>query len=85
MADLSAPQDGHAYTFTVASTAIPAGVRCLTCGRLHLPRRLLALRHDGGAIVLQCSRCGATGELDVDTSDPVHAEIVQAIVVEDSA
>jgi hypothetical protein len=66
--------------FTIASFSIPAGVRCRACGRLHLPKRLRPTSRDDVAITLQCPRCGACGALDVDRDDPVHVEIMQAIL-----
>lgn len=72
--------------FTIATTAIPVGVRCESCGRLHLPARLRSGtapngdngRADGG-VVLRCAKCGATRLLAFDTSDPLHEQVVRAI------
>lgn len=63
--------------FTVAATAIPIGVLCRSCGRLHLPARLwpLAIRAgtDGGSeIDLRCVRCNAVGTLVLDGNDATH-------------
>lgn len=80
MADQSPRREDRAATFTIASSAIPTGVRCGACGRLHLPHRLHALAaHDSDQVVLGCARCGATGPLAIDAEDPVHAEVVRAI------
>lgn len=68
-------------TFTVASTAIPAGVRCNACGRLHLPHRLRPLDgQDPNHVLVRCHRCGAAGPLVIDADDPTHLEIFDAIV-----
>jgi hypothetical protein len=80
MADQPSPHDERPVSFTVASTAIPAGVRCGACGRLHLPHRLRPLDHPGSEVLLRCSRCGATGVLDIDPEERAHADVLQAIV-----
>ena len=63
--------DESPAVFEVAATAIPVGVRCRSCGRLHLPARLRPLaitpREGGGAVVdLRCVRCNAPGSLLLD-------------------
>ena len=64
-------QDESDAVFEVAATAIPVGVRCRSCGRLHLRARLwpLAIRpREGGGVVvdLRCVRCNAPGSLLLD-------------------
>lgn len=80
MADQSTRPEHPDIAFTIASTAIPSGVRCGACGRLHLPRRLSPIDDTSAGVRLRCSRCGATGTLEVDPYDPGHAEILHAIV-----
>lgn len=72
----SVPDESHA-AFAVAATAIPLGVRCRSCGRLHLPARLSPLairpREAGGAVVeLRCVRCIAAGSLLLDPESTDH-------------
>ena len=85
MVDQTSPENGSPMVVTVVSTAIPAGVRCRPCGRLHLRHRLH--RHGGidDEIVLRCPRCGATGPLLVDQDDPTQIEILRAFTDGDSA
>lgn len=69
--------------FSVAATAIPAGVLCRSCGRLHLPARLRPLaiceRADGSAeIELCCVHCDAIGTLDLDGTDTTHRALLEA-------
>ena len=61
--------------FEVAPAAIPLGVRCRSCGRLHLPARLwpLAIRSlpgGGSEIELRCVRCHTAGTLVLDGEQP---------------
>ena len=68
---------GERAAFEVAPSAIPIGVRCRSCGRLHLPARLWPLairpRPDGGTeIEVRCVRCNAAGSLVLDSDIPEH-------------
>lgn len=86
MADQSPRQDKAAATFTVASAAIPAGVRCSACGRLHLPHRLRPIAgSQSDQLLLRCARCGAAGPLPIDASDPDHLEILDSIPLDDDS
>jgi hypothetical protein len=69
--------------FAVAPTAIPVGVLCRRCGRLHLPVRLWPRaidRQPGGTIVveLHCVRCNAIGRLVLDDNDADHRAMLAA-------
>ena len=83
MVDQTSPENESPMVFTVVPSAIPAGVRCRPCGRLHLPHRIR--RHGGidDEPVLRCPRCGATGPLLVDQSDPTQIEILRAFAADD--
>jgi hypothetical protein len=78
MTDAARPvPDELRAAFEVAPTAIPVGVRCRSCGRLHLPARLwprtIRPRPDGGIeIELRCVRCNASGSLLLDAESPEH-------------
>lgn len=85
MVNPTSSENGTPMVFTVVSTAIPAGVRCRPCGRLHLPDRLRHHRDIDDEIVLRCPRCGATGPLLVDQDDPAQVEILRAFTHGDSA
>lgn len=85
MADQPLRRDEREATFTIASSSIPAGVRCGACGRLHLPHRLRALASpEDGGVWLGCQRCGAIGPLVLDDRDPMHQEILRSIRPSDS-
>ena len=67
--------------FEVASSAITAGVRCRSCGRLHLPARLWPLAITvspgaGAAVDLRCVRCNATGSLRLDLDKAEHRALL---------
>lgn len=80
-AEQASPGRDGAVGFTVTTTAIPAGVRCGGCGRLHLPRRLRPLAGPTPEeVTLRCPRCGNRGTLAVDTEDPDQLAIRDAIV-----
>src|SRR4051794_8493386 len=80
MADRARHHHESEVIFTVASTAIPAGVRCGACGRLYLPQRIASLTQpDAAEPTLRCTRCGAVGPLATDPSNPTHLEILRAI------
>jgi hypothetical protein len=74
------PDEGQG-AFDVAPTAIPIGVRCRSCGRLHLPARLwpLSLRTRPGGraeIDLRCVRCNAVGSLLLDPESTEHRRLL---------
>lgn len=76
----SVPDESHA-AFAVAAAAIPVGVRCRSCGRLHLPASLsplaIRLREGGGAVVdLRCVRCNAAGSLLLDPENTDHRRLL---------
>lgn len=67
-------QAGANGRFTVESDVIPPGLRCQSCGRRHLPRRLRVLdahRFEGPSspddeaivVVVECPACGVRGVL----------------------
>jgi hypothetical protein len=67
--------DGDA--FTVAATAIPVGIRCRRCGRLHLPARpwprsIRQRASNHTEIELACALCNAAGTLLLDHRNPDH-------------
>lgn len=74
--------DGRAR-FIVAETAIPLGVQCRGCGRLHLPSRLSPVAVRVGRrrlteVELRCDRCGETGPLILDPDNLDHRAILSA-------
>jgi len=82
MTDQVTPLPGETHAaFTVAVTAIPVGIRCRSCGRLHLPVRLwpLAIRARAGyatEVELRCVRCNAVGSLLLDDEDREHQALL---------
>jgi hypothetical protein len=74
------------------SSAIPAGVPCGCCGRLHLPGRLRPIdrgdRSSSGTDcgpVTRCTRCRAVGPLRIDDTDPAQVAIRDAIAANAAA
>ena len=82
MTDAATPvPDERRAGFDVAPSAIPVGVRCRSCGRLHLPARLWPLAitvHPGAgaAVDLRCVRCNAVGSLLLDPDKAEHRSLL---------
>lgn len=58
-----------AVGFVVDRSCIPVGVRCLACGKLHLPGRLLrrvTAQWDARTVELHCPNCEVSRSLDRD-------------------
>ena len=77
MTDAAPATEEDRAGFEVAPSTIPVGVRCRSCGRLHLPARLwpLAITPSAGAgaeVELRCVRCNAVGSLRLDDHKPEH-------------
>ena len=77
MTDAARATDERRAGFEVAPSTIPVGVRCRSCGRLHLPARLwpVAITPSAGAgteVELRCVRCNAVGSLLLDDARPEH-------------
>lgn len=73
-----------ATTFTAERVAIPPGIRCGACNRLHLPERVVLdtvgpLEDGGGVVQLRCPRCGATGQITLDARRAEGLELIEIL------